>query len=331
MKKKISTLFATLLVAALLAGCGTAPQPAEPTNINVGALKGPTAMGMVKLMEDDETSATAPNDYTFTLVAAPDEMSAKLAKGELDIAAVPANLAAVLYQNTDKQIRVLAVNTLGVLYIVENGDSVKSVADLKGKTIYAAGKGTTPEFGLRYILEQNNINPDTDVKMEWKTEHAECVAALAQDENSIALLPQPFVTTAQMQNENLHIALDLTKEWDALQQGKEIPSGMITGVVVARNDFIEQSPEAVDLFLEQYQNSVEYVNGNTEDAAQLIEKFDILKAAVAQKALPYCNIVCITGDEMQQKLSGYLTVLYEQNPKSVGDAMPEEDFYYHGK
>ncbi len=331
MQKRISTVFTFLLVVALLAGCGATSQQTETTNVNVGALKGPTAMGMVKMMEDDEAGKTTPNDYTFTLVSAPDEMSAKLAKGELDIAAVPANLASVLYQNTDKQMCVLAVNTLGVLYIVENKDSIQSVADLKGKTIYAAGKGTTPEFALRYILEQNNINPDTDVKMEWKTEHAECVAALAQDENGIALLPQPFVTTAQMQNENLKIALDLTKEWDTLQKGEENPSGMITGVVVARNDFIEQYPEAVDTFLEQYHHSVEYVNDNTEDAAKLIEKFDILKAAVAQKALPYCNIVCITGDEMQQKLSGYLHVLFAQNPKSIGGAMPEEDFYYHGK
>lgn len=329
MKKKISSLLASLLVVAMFAGCGA--KPTEPTDMRVGALKGPTGMGMVKLMEEQEVGKTAPNNYTFSLVAAPDEMSVKLAKGEVDIAAMPANLASVLYQNTEKQISVLAVNTLGVLYIVEHGDSVQSVADLKGKTIYAAGKGTTPEFALRYILEQNNINPDTDVKLEWKTEHAECVAALAQDKNGIALLPQPFVTTAQMKNEDLRIALDLTKEWDALQEGKENPSGMITGVVVARNEFIEQSPEAVDTFLAQYADSVKYVNENTEDAAQLIEKFDVLKAAVAQKALPYCNIVCITGDEMEQKLSGYLTVLYEQNPKSVGGTMPEEDFYYHGK
>lgn len=329
MKKKISSLLASLLVVAMFAGCGA--KPTEPKDMRVGALKGPTGMGMVKLMEEQEVGKTAPNNYTFSLVAAPDEMSVKLAKGEVDIAAMPANLASVLYQNTEKQISVLAVNTLGVLYIVEHGDSVQSVADLKGKTIYAAGKGTTPEFALRYILEQNNINPDTDVKLEWKTEHAECVAALAQDKNGIALLPQPFVTTAQMKNEDLRIALDLTKEWDALQEGKENPSGMITGVVVARNEFIEQSPEAVDTFLAQYADSVKYVNENTEDAAQLIEKFDVLKAAVAQKALPYCNIVCITGDEMEQKLSGYLTVLYEQNPKSVGGTMPEEDFYYHGK
>ncbi len=329
MKKKISGLIASLLVVALFAGCGA--KPTEPTQVRVGALKGPTGMGMVKMMEDQEVGKTAPNDYTFTLVAAPDEMSVKLAKGEVDIAAVPANLASVLYQNTEKQIQVLAINTLGVLYVVEHGDTVQSVADLKGKTIYAAGKGTTPEFALRYILEQNKINPDTDVTLEWKTEHAECVAALAQDENGIALLPQPFVTTAQMKNEDLRVALDLTKEWDILQKNAENPSGMVTGVVVARNDFVEQSPEAVDTFLTQYADSVTYVNENAEEAAKLMEKFDILKAAVAQKAIPYCNIVCITGNDMQQKLSGYLQVLYDQNAKSVGGAMPEEDFYYHGK
>lgn len=328
MKRGIAVLLAAVLGIAALAGCGT--QQAEPTAMQVGAMIGPTAMGMVKLMEEDAAGETAPNDYSFTLSASPDEVTPLLAKGELDIAAVPANLAAVLYQNMDQNLSVLAINTLGVLYIVEDGDSIHAVSDLKGKTIYASGKGATPEYGLNYILEENGLNPETDVTIEWKTEHAECIAALAANPDAIAMLPQPFVTSAQMQNENLRIALDLSAEWDALQAGEENPSGMITGVVVVRNDFLAEHEEAVALFMEQYAASVEYVQENNEEAAVLIEQFDILKADVAQRALPYCNITYITGEEMQEKLSGYLEVLYEQNPKAVGGALPENTFYYHG-
>ena len=300
----------------------------EETAVNVMALKGPTAMGMVQLMDNAEAGPVNGNSYTFTIAASADEVTPKLVQGEADIAAVPANLASVLYNNTEGQVQVLAINTLGVLYIVENGDSVQTVSDLAGKTIYASGKGSTPEYALNYILSENGIDPEADVTIEWKSEHSECVAALASDEDGIAMLPQPFVTTAQTQNENLRIALDLTEEWDALQADAETPSALLTGVVVVRTAFAEEHPEAVNAFLDSYKESVDYVNANVTDAAALIEKYDIVTAAVAEKALPYCNITFIEGTEMQEKLSGYLNVLYEQNPTSVGGALPADDFYY---
>ena len=300
----------------------------EETAVNVMALKGPTAMGMVQLMDNAEAGPVNGNSYTFTIAASADEVTPKLVQGEADIAAVPANLASVLYNNTEGQVQVLAINTLGVLYIVENGDSVQTVSDLAGKTIYASGKGSTPEYALNYILSENGIDPEADVTIEWKSEHSECVAALASDEDGIAMLPQPFVTTAQTQNENLRIALDLTEEWDALQADAETPSALLTGVVVVRTAFAEEHPEAVNAFLDSYRESVDYVNANVTDAAALIEKYDIVTAAVAEKALPYCNITFIEGSEMQEKLSGYLNVLYEQNPTSVGGALPADDFYY---
>ena len=300
----------------------------EETAVNVMALKGPTAMGMVQLMDSAEAGSVNGNSYTFTIAASADEVTPKLVQGEADIAAVPANLASVLYNNTEGQVQVLAINTLGVLYIVENGDSVQSVSDLAGKTIYASGKGSTPEYALNYILSENGIDPEADVTIEWKSEHSECVAALASDEDGIAMLPQPFVTTAQTQNENLRIALDLTEEWDALQADAETPSALLTGVVVVRTAFAEEHPEAVNAFLDSYRESVDYVNANVTDAAALIGKYDIVTAAVAEKALPYCNITFIEGSEMQEKLSGYLNVLYEQNPTSVGGALPADDFYY---
>lgn len=346
MKKLLSLLCVLSLSAALLAGCSTAgdagtsetpgssstpsdvTEMADPIDVNVMALKGPTAMGMVEFMNEADSGTITDNNYHFNITAATDEVSAALAQGTTDIAAVPANLASVLYNNTEGGVQVLAINTLGVLYIVESGDTVHSVEDLRGKTIYASGKGNTPEAALNYVLTQNGIDPSADVTIEWKSEQAECLSALMAEENAIAMLPQPFVTTAQAQSESLRVALDLTEEWDALQADSETPSTLVTGVVVARTEFVEEHPEAISNFLDYYQQSVEYVNANVEDAAQLVGQYDIVTAEVAQKALPECNIVFIEGAEMKEKLSGYLSVLFEQNPQSVGGALPDDAFYF---
>ncbi len=356
-KKKLLALGLSLALTLSLAACGqktAAPEqtdepaqteepakapetPDDTAAFKIAALKGPTAMGLVKLMKDNDEMTSAllssakpyegevGNLYTFTLAGSADEVTPALIKGELDMACVPANLAAVLYGKTDGALEVLAVNTLGVLYIVESGDTVQSMADLKGKTIVAAGKGSTPEYALRYLLSENGIDPDNDVTIDWKSEHSECVAALASGQAAIALLPQPFVTVAQTKIEGLRMALDLTAEWDKLDNG----SGLITGVIVARREVVDANPDAVDAFLKDYAASVEWVNGNTAEAAQLISEYGIVEAApVAEKALPYCNIVCITGSEMKEKLSGYLQVLSDAEPASVGGALPGEDFYY---
>ncbi len=301
---------------------------ADPVDINIAALKGPTAMGMIKFMDDADAGSLTDNNYNFTICSAADEITPKLIQGEFDIAAVPANLASVLYNKTEGGVEVLAINTLGVLYIVENGESVQSVADLAGKTIYASGKGATPEYALNYILSSNGIDPEKDVTIEWKSEHAECLSALLADEDGIALLPQPFVTTAQTKSENLRVALDLTSEWDALQKDSDSPSALITGVVVARKAFIEENPDAVTAFLSHYKDSVDFVLANTDDAAALIGKYEIVTEEVAKKALPACNITYIDGAEMKEKLSGYLTVLMDQNAQSVGGTLPADDFYY---
>lgn len=338
MKKSLAACLA-LVMCLTLAACGgkEGETPAEESvNVRVAALKGPTAMGMVKLMsdyapveealEDKENVVTAGggNTYEFTLAASADEVSPKLMQGELDIACVPANLASVLYNRTDGGIVTLAVNTLGVLYIVENGNSVQSMADLAGRTIVASGKGSTPEYALRYLLTENGLNPDSDVTIDWKSEHSECVSALATGAATIAMLPQPFVTVAQGKIEGLRVALDLTEQWEALDNG----SALLTGVIVARREVVEQNPAAVDAFLKDYAESVEWVNANTVDAAALIGEYGIVEAAVAEKALPYCNIVCITSAEMKDKLSGYLQVLADADASSVGGAMPGDDFYY---
>ena len=295
---------------------------AESTPVRVGALKGPTAMGMVQMMENKADA------YAFTLAAAPDEIVPLLVKGELDIAAVPSNLGSVLYNNTQGAVKALAINTLGVLYIVERGDTVHSVADLKGRTLVTAGKGSTPEYALNYILRGNGLDPEADLTVEFKSEHAECLAAMLQDEGIVAMLPQPFATVAQAKAQDMRVALDLTKEWDALQADAEAPSAMVTGIAVARAAFIDENPEAVAQFMADYAESVKFAQDDVEGAAKLIGQFDIFEAGPAQKALPFCNIVFIDGEAMKAKLGGYLAALMEQDPAAVGGALPGDEFYY---
>ncbi|WP_310604736.1 ABC transporter substrate-binding protein [Anaerosporobacter sp.] len=324
MKKLLSLVVVLVLSMTMIIGCQNKKAANEDTaTIKVVALKGPTAMGMVKMMDDAKTT----KNYEFQIAAAVDEITPLLVKGEVDIAAIPANLASVLYNNTEGNVKVLAVNTLGVLYIVENGDSIQSIADLKGKTIYTSGKGATPEYTLNYILKENGIDPEKDVTIEYKSEHAECVAVLASEENAIAMLPQPFVTTAQMKNDKIRIALDMNTEWGALQTEQD-KSALVTGAIVVRTQFLEEHAELVNAFLENYKDSVAYVNSNIEEAAVMIEEQDIIPAAVAKIALPYCNIVFIEGEEMEAILKGYYAVLFEQNPKAVGGTIPDDAFYY---
>lgn len=343
MMKRVMSLGLSLALAISLAACSgsvseavsSASTTAEPTaapeaeapvtTFRIAGLKGPTTMGMVKLMSDAEAGETH-QDYQVTMYGAADEVVPLLVKGDIDLAAIPANLAANLYNQTEGKVQVAAINTLGVLYVVTTGDDVKSVEDLKGKTVYSTGKGTTPEYVLNYILKENGIDPEKDLTVEYKSEATEVAAALqAADEGAIAVLPQPYVTAAQSQIEGLNVALNLTEEWNKVSTD----SDLVTGVLVASTEFIEQNEAAFEEFLKDYQASIEWVNSNTADAAELVANYGIVaKAPLAQKALPACNITYVDGAEMKTKLSGYLQVLFDQNPKAVGGAMPGDDFYY---
>lgn len=315
-------LLSTALLAAALTGMTAW---AEETPVRVGSLKGPTSMGIVSLMEKAEAKETA-WDYEFVMATAADELLAQVIGGNLDIAMVPANVSSVLYNKTEGAVSVIDINTLGVLYVVECREDIQSIADLKGKTIYLTGKGTSPDYVLQYLLLENGLTTD-DVTLEYKSEATEVVSVLSQDDAAIGLLPQPFVTSACMQNENLRIALDLTAEWESLQE--ETGSSLVTGVTIVRNEFLEEHPEAVTDFLQEHESSAAYTNENPEEAAKLIEaKGIVAKAPIAQKAIPYCNITCITGEDMKQALEGYLQVLYDMAPASVGGVLPAEDFYY---
>ncbi len=339
-KKLTAISTAVLLGVTALAGCGGDSNSASTEqssttqmttsveyvkqDIEVAALKGPTAIGMVKIM-DNAKNGVAENNYNFHIEATADAFTAQLIKGDIQLAALPCNAAATLYNKSNGKIQVLGINTLGVLYVLDTGNSIQNVEDLKGKTIYTTGKGTTPEYTLRHLLKSAGIDPDNDVNIEFKSEASEVAAVISQSsEEVIAMLPQPYVTTVMANNENVRIALDVTKEWEKLS-GSD--STVVTGVVVVNTEYYKNNKEAVDKFVQEYKNSVEYVNNNVDSAAQLVEDFDIFKAAIAKKAIPNCNITFINGNEMKTKINNYLKVLYDENEASVGGKLPEDDFY----
>jgi len=326
MKKKMNSIAKKLIGLVLIAACVVSVAGCGKKNqevINVAVLKGPTAIGMVNLMSED--AKRAPNSrYQFTVAGAADEITGKLISNEINIAAVPSNLAATLYNKTEGKIQICAVNTLGVLYIVENGDTIKSVADLKGKTIYSTGKGTTPEYTLRALLTQAGIDPDKDVTIEFKSEATEVAALLTKtEESAIAMLPQPYVTSVMLQNKSVRIALDVTKEWEKVFSD----SSVITGVLVVNKDWADAHKSELKSFLDSYKKSAETATKDVEATANLLEEFGIFKAAVGMKAIPYCNVVYMDGKEMKEKVTAYLKTLFDQNPKAVGGKMPDEGLF----
>lgn len=343
MKKRIlSIILGAAMLTTSLTACGSSDKSEDKTtaattavttqaettsvasaNFNLAALKGPTAIGLAKLLTDSDAGKTT-NKYNYSIYGTADEITTGLIKGSLDVAAVPANLASVLYNKTKGEVVIASINTLGVLYMVETGDSIKSVSDLKGKTIYSTGQGTTPEYTLRYILSANGIDPDKDVTIEYKYESTEVVSMLATESDAVAMLPQPYVTVAQTQNNKIRIAFSISDEWDKVNKDSKV----VTGVLVARKSFINDNKDAFNSFLNEYSASCEYANTNVDETAQLVESLDIFKAAIAKKAIPFCNVKFIEGDEMKSSVKGYLSVLFDQDPKSVGGTLPDDNIFY---
>ena len=344
MKKTLSLLMAFAVTAAVLSGCakggaeGTqattsasetestkAQKPADNYTLKIGSLKGPTSMGLVKLMDQSE-KGNAKGSYDFTMVTAADELLGKIVSKELDVALVPANMASIIYNKTNHEVTVLDINTLGVLYGVSTDDSIKTAADLKGKTVYLTGKGTTPDYALQHVLKASGLTAD-DVTLEYKSEAAEVVSILKEKPDAVGLLPQPFVTAAMAQNDSLKMVLDLTKEWDAT--AGENSGSLVTGVTICRNDVIKDHGDAIATFLAEHEESAEFANANVAETAALVAAAGIIeKAPVAEKAIPYCSITYVDGDQMKSLLSGYLKVLYDMEPSSVGGTLPADDFYY---
>ena len=317
MKKYFSLLIALALLAAL-----ALPALAEDAPINVLALKGPTGIGMVQMMDQNDGT------YAFALAGAPDEAVAAVASGSADIAAVPTNLAATLYNKTNGNVQLLALNTLGVLHILEAGESIQSVEDLAGRTLYATGQGSTPEYVLNYILSQYGLTDQ--VTVEYKAEHSELATLAAAGEVDLVMLPEPNVTSVLMNNADFREALDVTELFgQAAEKAGQGGTVLSMGCVIVRRDFAEQNPEAVSAFMDAYAASVAFVNADVEAASALVEEQGILpKAAVAARAIPNCHIVFVEGEEMKAQIEPFFQMLYDANPASVGGALPGEDFYY---
>ena len=300
----------------------TAPALGEEAPMRVYTLAGPTGIGMAGIMEGNEGA------YEFTLCSAANDIVAAIASGSADIAACPTNLAATLYQKTSGAVQLLALNTLGVLHVVTADESIQSVQDLAGRTVYATGQGSVPEYALSYILEQNGLTGS--VTVEYVAEHSELATMLAAGRAQIGVLPEPHVTSALMQNESLRAALDVTALFEeaARVDGKE-DMVLSMGCVIVRRAYAQEHPEALAQFMADYAASVEMVNADVSGAAQLVQKHGILpKAAVAERAIPNCHIVFITGEAMRAQIEPLYQLLYDANPASVGGAMPDDAFYY---
>lgn len=325
MIQKLTVVICLLLMTGILGGCAPEQTTGTAEVMRVGALKGPTSMGLLFLQEKAAQGETD-FDYEFTMATAADELLAAIVKQELDVALVPANVAAILYQKTEGAVEVIDINTLGVLYLVSGDQGITDIGSLKGKTILLTGKGTTPDYVLRYLLAQNGMG-ESDVTLEYKSEPTEVAALLAENPDQIGLLPQPFATAAYMQNDKLTALVDLNKAWDDVQ-GEE-KSSLVTGVTVVRKAYLQEHEQVVQSFLTEHRLSAQAIGEDTEKGALLaVEAGIVAKEAIARKAIPLCNITYIDGEEMRSALGGYLKVLYGQNPESVGGSLPDKDFYY---
>lgn len=311
MKKKLLSLLAALAACVMLAACAAAPAASSPAS--AATLTGPTGMGMIKLLGSE--------DYNLSLLANPDEISPKIINGEVDIATIPSNLAAVIYNKTKGAIRTVAVNTTGVLYILENGDTVTSLADVSGKTIYVTGQGATPEYVLKNILEENGIE---DVTIEYMGAHADLANALAAGSVKLALLPEPFVSTVLAKNSDVAVKIDINDEWKSIY-GED--AGIPMGVTVVSEKFA-QDKAAMDKLIADCRASVEYVNSDPQAAADIAEAGIVGSKETAAAAIPRCGISFITGQESKDMLEDYFAVMFDSNPASVGGALPDDDFYY---
>lgn len=347
MKKLLSMLLVVAMMASLFAGCGQKTEPTAAATETTAAIvetvpatddcapdittvpeelprlmvmSGPTGVGAAKLLKDGEGTVIASGE----VVEDNEAVKNALVSGEVDIAAIATNMAATLNNKLDGGLQVLAVNTLGVLYILEKGDSVASMADLKGKTLYATGQGANPEYVLNYLLTQNGVEP-TDVNIEWLTGQ-EIIAKMTTQDCGICMLPVPAATTLMMKDETVRQALSLSEEWDKLGGG-----ALTQGCIVARTEYVQQNPGAVEAFLAAYEDSIAYMIDETvrADAAALVAEFGITaNDKIATKAIPQCNLVCVRGQEMKDILVSFYDVLYQANPASIGGAMPTDGFYY---
>ena len=331
MKNWSKLIVSTLLLLAILfslTACSSANDKAPTldaeTPINIMVLNGTTGFGMAKLISDTNAGTAALN-YNFSIESDASNITAALINGSADIAALPTNAASVLYNKTQGEVQLLALNTLGVLYVVtDDSESITSFADLKGKTVYAPAQN--PTFIFSYLCEQNGLKVGEDIIIDNSyAQPADLRTAVAAGEVSIAVLPEPMLTIAKSSNSSLITALDLTEEWDKVSE----PGSLVQGCVVVRKEFAESHPNEVAAFLTEYEASIMYLSEDGADVAGTIERSGVFaKGAVAAKALPNCNICFIAGEDMKAPMSAFLNIMFETQPASIGGSVPNDDFYY---
>ena len=326
MKKLLCLLMVAAMVGVLFAGCTTpAENSTEERLPNLMVMSGPTGVGAAKLLADNEAAAEEDKVVaSATVVADNTAVTSALINGEVDIAAIATNMAATLYQKLDGDLQVLAVNTMGVLYILEKGNAVSSMEDLRGKTLYATGQGANPEYILNYLLRAAGVEP-SEVDIQWMTAQ-EITAQMTTAEEAICMLPVPAATALMIKDTAVRQAISLSEVWDSLGNG-----ALAQGCIVARRSYVEENPQTVVAFLAGYASSITFMRAeeNRAQAAELVAQYGITaNAAIAAKAIPQCNLTFVTGQEMKDMLLSFLTVMWEANPASIGGALPKDDFYY---
>ncbi len=343
--KKFSFLLVIVLVLSMLAGCSnetpnddTPPENneqeivepednepeenIEPVNVTIAGLKGPTSIGMIKMIDE---KALQSDNYNVEYIqeAAPDSLTGKIINGDIQISSVPINLASVLYNKTEGDVQLMAVNTVGNLFIVGTED-LSTIEELKGKVIGMSAKGSTPDFAMNYILKQNGIDEKTT--LDYVLDHATLAQSVIAEDNTVALLPQPFVTQVMMQNDNVKMLIDLNEAWSAASEGA---SELFTGCIIVNKEFAENNKEFISEFLKEYEKSVNWVLENPKDASLLVEKHEIMpSAALVEKAIPYCGITFRNAQDSKTSLNNFYKVLFDSNPASVGGSMPDDEFYF---
>ncbi len=324
--KRILSILLLITIAFTLTACGSKSKETgtyKSVDMTVACLKGPTGLGMAKLMKDNEGKKTA-NNYKFTVATSPDEISGKIVTGEINIASVPTNLAAKLYNKTNGKVKMLAVNTLGVLSIIENGNSIKTAADLKGKTIYATGEGSNPEYILKEILKDNKFQVGKDVNITFVASNDELTAAIVSGKAQVAMVSEPVASVVLSKKGSLRRALSLNDEWEKKEKGK-----LMMGCVVALDSFINTNKSAVDKFLEEYKKSIDFAINSTDEAAKYCAEFQIVPSEeIAKASIPNSNLTFIKGNEIQKSIENYFNVLTEFDQNSLGGKLPQKDFYY---
>lgn len=325
MKRTLALLVALLLTVSLFTACSTVTD-VTPETVRIAAIQGPTGIGMVHLMDAAKNEQTE-NTYEFSVKSNPTDVRPLLLNGSIDIAALPTNMAAALYNATEGDVKLLAVNTLGVLYILENGNTVQSIEDLRGKTIYTSGQGANPEYVLNYVLKENGIDPANDVNIEFVTENTELATLMINNTAAIAMVPQPVVSSITAQRSDIRIALSMNDEWEKVA-GEN--NKLMMGCVAVRKEFLETYPKTVEAFLEDYSASIQKTS-DVDATAALCEQFGIIpKAAIAKKAIPYCELTFVSGETMKTQIAQYYSVLFNANPKSIGGKLPDDAFYHVG-